>query len=220
MGAPESSLQVMLEELHLARYAAKYWMKHAKAAEDTHSDDIDYRIVRFLECEPARSNWIQLFDPEHPRRGLNRDNEVRVVNPPLYYASGGLQTSQGLLDKGANVNAQGGEYGNALSVGSHKAHEAVVRLLLEKGADVNGQGGYYGNALQAASLEGHKAVVRLLLEKGVEADSKDTENGRTPLSRAAGSGHEVVVQLLRSCGAGSNLLPSHHLFYFVSLYTL
>ena len=39
-----------------------------------------------------------------------------------------------LLDKGADVNAQGGEYGNALQAASAGGHEAVVRLLVDKGA--------------------------------------------------------------------------------------
>jgi hypothetical protein len=58
-----------------------------------------------------------------------------------------------LLEKGAEVNAQGGYWGNALQAASSGGHEAVVRLLLEKGADVNAQGGEWGNALQAASCE-------------------------------------------------------------------
>ena len=46
-----------------------------------------------------------------------------------------------LLEKGANVNAEGGKYGNALQAASFGGHEAVVRLLLEKGANVNAEGG-------------------------------------------------------------------------------
>ncbi|KAF2827154.1 hypothetical protein CC86DRAFT_274174, partial [Ophiobolus disseminans] len=56
-----------------------------------------------------------------------------------------------LLDKGADVNAQGGDFGNAFHAASLKGHEAVVKLLLDKGADANAQGGDYGNALHAAS---------------------------------------------------------------------
>jgi ankyrin repeat protein len=69
-----------------------------------------------------------------------------------------------LVDKGADVNAQGGLYGNALQAAvSYRGHEAVVRLLLDKGADVNAQGRYFGNALQAALDRGHEAVVKLLV---------------------------------------------------------
>ena len=54
-----------------------------------------------------------------------------------------------LLERGADVNAQGGYYSNALWAASWKGHQEVVELLLERGADVNTQGGYYSNALQA-----------------------------------------------------------------------
>jgi ankyrin repeat protein len=80
-----------------------------------------------------------------------------------------------LLDKGADVNAQGGCYNNALQAASQEGHEQVVKLLLDKGADVNAQGGfvdddgaYCSNALQAASQGGHEQVVKLLLEKGAD----------------------------------------------------
>ena len=79
-----------------------------------------------------------------------------------------------LLEKGAEVNAQGGKYGNALQAASYLDHEAIVKLLLEKGAKVNAQGGEYGNALQAASYLGHEAIVKLLLEKGAEDQGECT----------------------------------------------
>jgi ankyrin repeat protein len=39
-----------------------------------------------------------------------------------------------LLEKGADVNAVGGIFGNALQTASKYGHKAVVRLLLENGA--------------------------------------------------------------------------------------
>lgn len=50
-----------------------------------------------------------------------------------------------LLDKGVDVNAQGGFYCNALQAASVRGHERIVKLLL-KGTDVNAQGGLHGNA--------------------------------------------------------------------------
>jgi len=41
-----------------------------------------------------------------------------------------------LLAKGAEVNAQGGLYGNALQVASEEGHDQVVQTLLANRADV------------------------------------------------------------------------------------
>ena len=58
-----------------------------------------------------------------------------------------------LLDHGADVNVQGGRYGNALqaAIAGHAACEAI-QLLLGHGANVNAEGGAFGTALQAAVL--------------------------------------------------------------------
>jgi ankyrin repeat protein len=42
-----------------------------------------------------------------------------------------------LVDKGADVNAQGGEYGSALQVAVARGHTEMAQLLVDKGADVN-----------------------------------------------------------------------------------
>ena len=82
-------------------------------------------------------------------------------------AAGRESVVQLLLEKGADVNAQGGQYGNALHAAVLGGHKRIVQLLLEKGADVNALGPH-GNPLQAASFQGHEDVVRLLLEKGAD----------------------------------------------------
>ncbi|EXK26994.1 hypothetical protein FOMG_16432 [Fusarium oxysporum f. sp. melonis 26406] len=69
------------------------------------------------------------------------------------------------MTEGSNVNAQGGEYGNALQAASLNGNLRVVQLLLDNGADVNAEDGKYGNALQAASRNGNLEVVQLLLDK-------------------------------------------------------
>ena len=58
-----------------------------------------------------------------------------------------------LLENGAEVNAEGGEYGNALQAASLGGNEAFLKLLLENGAEVNAKGGYFGNTIQAAMLQ-------------------------------------------------------------------
>jgi hypothetical protein len=77
-----------------------------------------------------------------------------------------------ILKAGADVNAQGGRYGNALQAALVGGHKKIVALLLDKGADVNAQDGWYGNALQAASHKGHEKVVALLLDKGADVNAQ------------------------------------------------
>jgi ankyrin repeat protein len=102
-----------------------------------------------------------------------------------------------LLDKGADVNAQGGEYGNALQAASSEGHEAVVRLLLDKGADVNAQGGFYSNALHAAAYAGNNEVLEHLIEKDSVTQPQDPYD-RTLLWWAAAGGRTTTVQVLIS----------------------
>ena len=44
-----------------------------------------------------------------------------------------------MVTTGADVNAQGGEYRNALCAASAEGHETMVRSLLENGTDINAQ---------------------------------------------------------------------------------
>ena len=52
---------------------------------------------------------------------------------------GHKEVAKMLLEKGADVNAQGGRYGNALQIASSRGYEQVVKILLDKDADVNAQ---------------------------------------------------------------------------------
>ena len=42
-----------------------------------------------------------------------------------------------LLEKGANVNAEGGDYDSPLTAAAYSGNDVVVRMLLEKGANIN-----------------------------------------------------------------------------------
>ena len=120
---------------------------------------------------------------------------VYVVSLYSYY-----ELLQAILKNGANVNVQGGQYGNALQAASSEGVIAVVALLLENGADVNAQGGRYGNALQAALWYGREVVAALLLENGADANAEGGEYGNA-LQAASYEGHKEIVQQLREAGA-------------------
>ncbi|EXA28683.1 hypothetical protein FOVG_19725 [Fusarium oxysporum f. sp. pisi HDV247] len=123
----------------MARFAAEVWTSHAASAES--SEDAVGATFRFLENETTFKRWSRLYQADR-RWDIN-------PGPPrgsrLYYAClcGLVAVAHGFISKGADVNAQGGEYGNALQAASEGGHEEIVKLLLEKGADVNAQGGEY-----------------------------------------------------------------------------
>ncbi|KAH7391726.1 ankyrin repeat domain-containing protein [Pyrenochaeta sp. MPI-SDFR-AT-0127] len=106
-------------------------------------------------------------------------------------------------EQGADVNAQGGHFGNALQAASAGGHKEMVILLLDKGADVNAQGGYYGNALQAASFRGYKDIAILLLDKGADVNAQGGHFGNA-LQAASAGGHKEMVILLLDKGADVN----------------
>ena len=77
-----------------------------------------------------------------------------------------------LLDRGADINTQGGNYGTALQVVCYRRIASIVQLLLNRSADVNIQGGEYENALQAALMFSpysalNSQVVKMLWDAGV-----------------------------------------------------
>ena len=87
----------------------------------------------------------------------------------LFAVDGGYdQIIQLLLDQGADINAQGGYYGNALQSALRSGYDKVVQMLLDKGANINAQGGFYGTTLQTASFEGHDKVIQMLLDRGAD----------------------------------------------------
>jgi ankyrin repeat protein len=109
-----------------------------------------------------------------------------------------------LLDRGADVNIQGGEYGNALQAAAYHGSPEIVKLLLDRGADVNIQGGEYGNALQAAAFEGSPKIMKLLLDRGANVNIQGGRYGNA-LQAASFKGSPETVKLLLNRGADVNI---------------
>jgi len=157
-----------LNEFALAMYSAQQWVTHSKLNRTQDPESVTL-IVKLLNVEEvAYMTWIRLHDPDQPWMGADFTRALPRMNYSLYHASelGLADVVQFLVKKGADVNAQGGNYGNALQAASASRHLDVVQFLVEKGADVNAQGGDYGNALQAASASRHLGVVQFLVKKG------------------------------------------------------
>ncbi|KAI0574012.1 multiple ankyrin repeats single kh domain protein [Pyrenophora tritici-repentis] len=194
-----------LKAFALAKYTAEFWSSHLQKTGDEIEQVSQLAMSLMAKEEPAYLNWIQLHDPDRNWGGPNLEGSLDSVSMPLYYAALlGLSTvTRLLLDAGADVNAQGGEYGNALQAALLEGDEQVVKTLLDKGADVNAQGGLYGNALLAASYGGHEQVVKTLLDKGAEVNAQGGLYGNA-LQAASAGGHEQVVKTLLDKGAEVN----------------
>ncbi|CAG8416225.1 unnamed protein product, partial [Penicillium salamii] len=121
---------------------------------------------------------------------------------PIIWASlnGHNKATQMLLDRGADVNAQGGEYENALLAACNRGHDTIAQMLLQRGADVNAQGGPYGNAFQAACYRGHDKIAQILLERGADINAQGGEYGNA-LQAACAGGYGKIVQMLLERGA-------------------
>ena len=97
-----------------------------------------------------------------------------------------------LLDNGAEVNAECGLYGDALSAASGEGHKEIARLLLEHGADVNAHSGL---TLHKALENRQEAVMRLLLQIEVDTNLVFHDDGKA-LHEISVDDHEAVIQLL------------------------
>ncbi|KFY39482.1 hypothetical protein V494_03965 [Pseudogymnoascus sp. VKM F-4513 (FW-928)] len=209
------SAEHVQKDYTLAQYSAEYWITHAYNGEE---DDIhlSYLTMEFLSTgDGAYLNWLRLYDIEQEGWGRTYfGRELDSCPDPLYYASlGGLaNTACQIVQEGANVNAQGGEYGNALQAASSSGHDRIVELLLIKGADVNAQGGYHSNALQAASYSGHDGTVEVLLSKGANINAQGGLQGGfhgNALQAASDFGYDRIVEVLLSKGADVNAQGGH-----------
>ncbi|KAJ6565903.1 hypothetical protein DFH09DRAFT_1034733 [Mycena vulgaris] len=178
----------------LADYSVHQYAVHAQF--NHVSDNVrDMLGSLFIEDSPQWIFWVSHKVASH----------VKLPGSPLYWAAelGFLPIVPLLLERGADVNAQGGTCGNALGAASDRGHLRLARLLLERGADVNAQGRGCGNALQAASKGGHLDVAQLLLERGADIDAQGGYYANA-LQAASQGGHLDLVQLLLGHGADTN----------------
>jgi ankyrin repeat protein len=162
-----------IKEFPLARYAARYWTQHARAAKEDAGAIHQVIMQLFQSKTDAYANWAWLFDTDWPWH----EQGLKKAASPLYYVSlAGLTESVRLLiENGANVNAQGGKYKTALQAASARGHNRVVQLLLDAGANVNTHGGIDSTALQAAAANGHDQIVQLLLKNGADVNMQGGE---------------------------------------------
>ncbi|KAI0903459.1 ankyrin repeat-containing domain protein [Ustulina deusta] len=154
------------------------------------------------------------------RQGSTGKTLLQVAAENIQHAEEHLRL---LLERGADVNGQGGEHGNALQAictVSRVMKDAEIRgkveLLLERGANINAEGGKYGNALQAACYHHDRddglagSVVELLLDRGANINAQGGQ-WRTALQAACTRpGQFELVKFLLEKGADVKIQGGEH----------
>jgi hypothetical protein len=209
-------------EFSLMKYAVETWMFHVQSSNGDTSQEssLSELMIKFLTPDnPAFVTWVRICDPGNASKHLPplyytckaglikgtlsllkngvdvnawmKGDHKHVLQVASY--EGHKAIAKLLIENGADVNAQGGHYGNALQTASYKGHEAIVKLLIEHGADVNAQGGHYGNALDVALFWGGKAVAKLLIENGADVNAQGGEHGNA-LQAASYIDNEAIAK--------------------------
>ncbi|KAI1104890.1 hypothetical protein F4804DRAFT_169711 [Jackrogersella minutella] len=141
---------------------------------------------------------------DYTKGSVSRD----TLNNSLYDATDREKEStvKLLLEKfGADPNATGKEYGNALTAAAYDGTKNIIQMLLKAGANVNAPEGY---AIQTAAAEGHYDVVVELLNNGADVNAftkNDNFDAGTAIQGACEAGRADIVSLLLEHNADPNL---------------
>jgi hypothetical protein len=202
----EEAMKKRLEDLPESVQGSIYWSDSYEevVSEPETQEDFDSIAGSMASQTSTYRNQGRWEEAEEPEMQVSEAGK-KVLGGDLQAASaqGQIEVVKLLLRNGADVNAQGGDYPNALQAASAAGHDNIVRILLDNDADVNIEGGEHGNALQAASAGGHDKIVQMLLDMGADVNAQGGKYGNA-LQAASAEGHDNIVQMLLGAGANVN----------------
>ena len=211
----ESGVENDKKRTPLARYAAKYWVRHAqfedvasriRGIEDLFDPDRPYFTAwcKLYDIDTLPSDYSEAFFQFSGRRPKSS------AKTPLYYAAlCGLPNivEQLIAKQPQHVYAIGGYYVTPLIAALARRHFQVAQLLRRNGSPINLRGHLGKSPLHSAAYCGDLEMVLVLLDYRVLDVNAQDDYGFTPLSRAS-QGHfknARVVRLLLDYGADPNL---------------
>jgi ankyrin repeat protein len=193
-----------LEEFPLAKYAAEYWVEHARL-EDVMQNVEDVMKQLFDPSKPhlAVCIWIRdPYNPWHPKRQAGRP--LPFCGTPLHYAAfWGLQSMTEFLViehlQDVNFRADNLENMTPMHLVSRNGHAKVAHFLLERGANVTAQDKHGSTPLHVASQYGQPELARMLIEHGADVTAQVDRS--TPLHLALQFGQPELARMLIEHGA-------------------
>ena len=193
--------QDKIKDFPLARYAAKYWAKHAEFGSVSSRIKDGMRCL-FDENEPHFAACLWIYNDMF-YNGVFSERPKKPKEVPLFHAA-----MIGFRDLVALLIAEHPEHVNARDdFGSTAMHAAVMggdidilSLLLEHDADVDSRDANDETPLCWASRFGKLNIGKHLLDLGANVDAQD-DKGSTPLFEAAFVGNVEIAQMLLDRGA-------------------
>jgi hypothetical protein len=183
-----------------ASYAAQYWTGQAVMVE-MDSEETQQPIAEFFTCVSAYHGCYLLYQVDDPyESGFELEENERCPSP-LFYASitGLIWSCQMLLEKDADVNAQGGYFGSAIGAASSNGYLDMVKTLLTTKSVGTHQSDQPGSEilLHEARKRCEDVVGQEVAESSVDPNLRNVF-GRIPLFLALKEGNALVVaELLR-----------------------
>ncbi|EXF84740.1 hypothetical protein CFIO01_13630, partial [Colletotrichum fioriniae PJ7] len=108
-----------------------------------------------------------------PEFDWDQPNYVGQTGLYLAASAGNSRIVDYLIDKGANLDAKGGQHGSPLHVACYRGHTTIVTKLVERGVCPKRPGSVYSCALDAAARGSHESVATRLVEIMTTSLQKD-----------------------------------------------
>ncbi|KFZ16169.1 hypothetical protein V502_05226 [Pseudogymnoascus sp. VKM F-4520 (FW-2644)] len=204
----DAEFKLRLVDYPFFEYAANSWFIHGRGEQAQRSVAYLFHKIWTTVESPKYLSWYQAFCDRTIMPVIPGRKAYEFMSPPIVYypALWGLHVLlERLVIDDANVNNQGGYYGQALQAASINQNHQCFKLLLDHGADVHSQGGYFGNALQASAFVGCEDIVKALVERNCRVDAEGGAFGNASLAASSG-GHTGTVCMLLEAVAEVNAL--------------
>src|SRR5712672_1576632 len=190
-----------IKSFPLARYAAKYWYRHAQFG------SVSSYVKDEMEClfdadKPHFATWLWIYGKANFGRSTCRPRPQKPTAVPLYHAArlGFRDLVEHLVAEHPDDLYAKGNEGTPLHFFARRGQIEAVSLLIEHLTNVDILGEDDRSPLHDASASGHLEIGQLLLSHGADVNFRD-DTGWTPLYRAALLGQLECVRMLLEHGA-------------------